>query len=53
MLKINHEVQKTGGLFLVNIKLFVAIQPCSLVSLIIACTLITVCKKVNFGKQNG
>ena len=32
---------------------YVAIQPCSLDSLIFACTLITVCKKGIFGKQNG
>ena len=32
---------------------YVAIQPCSLDSLICACTLITVCKKGIFGKQNG
>ena len=33
---------------------YVAIQPCSLDSLICACTLITVCKKKGiFGKQNG
>ena len=32
---------------------YVAIQPCSLDYLIFACTLITVCKKGIFGKQNG
>ena len=32
---------------------YVAIQPCSLDSLICACTLITECKKGIFGKQNG
>ena len=32
---------------------YVAIQPCSLDSLIFASTLITLCKKGIFGKQNG
>ena len=32
---------------------YVAIQPCSLDSLIFDCTLITVCKQGIFGKQNG
>ena len=32
---------------------YVAMQPCSLDSLSFACTLITVCKKGIFRKQNG
>ena len=48
-MNVSKHTQMKGSLELC----YVAIQPCSLDSLIFACTLITVCKKGIFGKQNG